>query len=99
MDNKEENVGIVIDSTPDKNKKLKERWTTINQVSKVGAGIFSTGLAASLISPLDVEGPVIEIITAVGAIVCFSLDNYSKQKLEEIEKEGKAKNPDDTGGR
>lgn len=83
MDN---NSGVVIlDSSKEKNEKLKKRWSTVNSVANVLTTASTSGFVVSLLSPFDFEGPVIEIVTAVLAAVGFIMKKVSTAKLENIE--------------
>lgn len=72
---------IVIDSTKEKNDKLKERWKKINEFSRNLNKTSTTGFIISMLSPFDFEGPVIEIITAAVAGVSLALKKISESKL------------------
>jgi len=77
---------IVLDSIPDKNEKLREKWTNINNIAKVAGGLSSGGFVISLLSPFDIEGPLVEIITAVFAAGAFAVEKYSSNKIDQYSK-------------
>ena len=88
-------VGVVIDSTPEEIEALKEKWTTINNIAKKGESIMNSGLILSLLSPLDFEGPIIEIVTAVGTVACHSLNKFSQYKLDKLTQQDADNKPKD----
>ena len=84
MDNKNSGV-VVIESSKEKNEKLKKRWTTVNEISNSLTGISTSGFIVSLLSPFDFEGPVIEIITAALAGIGFVMKKVSESKLKKLD--------------
>lgn len=93
MDNKNSGV-IVIDSSKEKNEKLKKRWTTVNEISNVLTGISTSGFVVSLLSPFEFEGPIVEIVTAVLAGVGFIMKKVSESKLKKLDNKGLLDNDD-----
>ena len=83
IDNKNSGV-VVIESSKEKNEKLKKRWTTVNEISNSLTGISTSGFVVSLLSPFDFEGPVIEMITAALAGIGFVMKKVSESKLEKL---------------
>ena len=83
---------IVIDSDQDKIEKLKKKWTTINKVSSTISGVASSGFVVSLLSPFDFDGPIVEIVTAVVALVGFLGKMISKYRLEQLKDKEDSKN-------
>lgn len=75
---------IVIDADQEKIEKLKKRWTTVNNVSTAITNVAGTGFVASMLSPFDFDGPVVEIVTAVTALVGFLGKMISKYRLEQL---------------
>ena len=73
-------------------EKMKEKLArkektcrTINKVGTVLTTIGSPALVASLISPFDFEGPVIEIISGIVLVAGTLMKKFSGDELEEIE--------------
>ena len=83
MNNKNSGV-VVIESSKEKNEKIKKRWSTVNEVSNTLTGISTSGFVVSLLSPFDFEGPVIEIITAALAGIGFVMKKVSQSKLKKL---------------
>lgn len=90
-----EKVGIVIDSTPEKTEQLKKRWSNVKNLSNVGSGIFATGFIGSVLSPFDIEGPTVEIITAAGTLTCYVLGKIAENKLKELDEQSTLKDLSD----
>ena len=73
-------------------EKMKEKLArkektcrTINKVGTVLTTIGSPALVASLISPFDFEGPVVEIISGIVLVAGTLMKKFSGDELEEIE--------------
>lgn len=73
-------------------EKLKKKWTTINNVSTAVSSIAGSGFIVSLLSPFDFDGPIIEIVTAVTALVGFLGKMISKYILEQLKDKEDIKN-------
>ena len=84
MDVQKKSGAIVIDSTEEKNAKLREKWSKINNVSSKLTTLSTSGFIISLLSPFDFEGPVAEIVTAVVAAVGFVMKKVSEHKLDKL---------------
>lgn len=82
---------IVTESRSDAEKlkaKLARKEKTCRTINKVGTVLTTIGspvLVASLISPFDIEGPVVEIISGVVLVIGTLMKKFSKDELEEIE--------------
>ena len=66
------------------NKEIK-KW---KRYRNIGDGILkfgSAGFIGSVLSPFDFEGPIVEIVTAIVAIVGFILKKTGESHLEELE--------------
>lgn len=75
--------GIVIDSTPKEIEALQKKWTKIKNIS----GLFTAAFITSVLSPFDIEGPLVEIITGTIASVFLILGKVSEYKLQELKKQ------------
>lgn len=75
---------IVIDSTKEKNNKLKARWKKIHEGANKVSQISSSGFIVSLLSPFDFDGPIIEIATAVVAGVSFVVKKVAESRLSAL---------------
>ena len=67
------------------NKQEIKKWRNYRNI---GDGILkfgSVGFIGSVLSPFDFEGPIIELITAIVAIVGFILKKTGESHLEDIE--------------
>ena len=84
MKNKNSGV-VVIDSSKEKNEKLKKKWSTINEISSGLTNISTSGFIVSLLSPFEFDGPIIEIVTAVLAALGFVMKKISESKLKKID--------------
>lgn len=68
-------------------KKLKKKWQKIKLTSKIIATVGASGFIVSLLSPLDIEGPTIEIITGAISTAGITLGKVSETKIEELKEE------------
>lgn len=80
---------VVIDSSREKNEKLKKKWANVNKASSEVTKLASSGFFVSLLSPFDFDGPIVEIVTAVVAAVGFVLKKVSDFKLSKLDNETK----------
>lgn len=83
---------VVVSESRSDAEKMKEALArkektcrTINKVGTVLTTIGSPALVASLISPFDFDGPIIEIISGIVLIVGTLMKKFSGDELEEIE--------------
>lgn len=65
--------------------KKEKTFKTINKIGNILTIIGSPVLVGSLVSPFDIEGPLIEIISAVVLVVGTLMKKVSADELEEIE--------------
>lgn len=65
--------------------KKEKTCRTINKVGTVLTTISSPALVASLVSPFDIEGPLVEIISGVVLVIGTLMKKFSGDELEEIE--------------
>ena len=65
--------------------KKEKRCRTINKVGTALTTIGSPVLVGSLISPFDIEGPFVEIISGIVLVVGTFMKKFSADELEEIE--------------
>lgn len=75
---------IIIDSSNEKNSELIRKWSRVYELSNSAMKTASSGFLITLLSPLDFEGPVAEILTAAIAAVGFSMKKVSEAKLEKL---------------
>lgn len=65
--------------------KKEKSMRTINKVGTVLTTISSPTLVASLVSPFDLEGPLVEIISGIVLVIGTLMKKFSGDELEEIE--------------
>lgn len=75
---------IVVESSKEKNEKLRKKWTEIYKTSSEVTKLAGTGFVGSILSPFDFEGPVVEIATAVIAGVAFVTKKVAEYKLDKF---------------
>ena len=75
---------IVIDSTKEKNEKLKNKWSKINKKANELTSLASSGFIISMLSPFDFDGPIIEVVTAAVAAVGFVMKKVSENQLDKL---------------
>ena len=78
---------VVIDSSKEKNEQLKKKWTKINKSSSEVSKLASSGFIVSILSPFEFDGPIIEIVTSVVAVVAFITKKVSEHKLNKLSDE------------
>ena len=66
-------------------QKKEKTFTTMNKVGNLLTQIGSPVLVGSLVSPFDIEGPVIEIISGIVLIVGTIMKKISLDELEKLE--------------
>jgi len=83
---------VVISESKDDIKRLSEelanKKSKYEKMYKVGSLLTTIGepaLAATLLSPFDIEGPVAEIASAVAIVAGIIMKNISQNKLEKID--------------
>ena len=74
-----------VEKMKEKLAKKEKTCRTINKVGTVLTTIGSPSLVASLISPFDFEGPVVEIISGIVLVAGTLMKKFSGDELEEIE--------------
>lgn len=74
-----------VEKMKEKLAKKEKTCRTINKVGTVLTTIGSPTLVASLISPFDFEGPVVEIISGIVLVAGTLMKKFSGDELEEIE--------------
>ena len=57
----------------------------VNKIGTAMTTVASPTLVASLISPFDIDGPLIEIISGVVLVIGTLMKKFSADELEEIE--------------
>lgn len=65
--------------------KKEKTFTTMNKVGNLLTQIGSPVFVGSLVSPFDIEGPTIEIISAVVLVVGTLMKKISLDELEKLE--------------
>ena len=83
---------VVVSESRSDAEKMKEALArkektcrTINKVGVVLTTIGSPTLVASLVSPFDFDGPIIEIVSGIVLIIGTLMKKFSGDELEEIE--------------
>ncbi len=66
-------------------QKKEKTCRTINKVGTVLTTIGSPVLVGSLVSPFDIEGPLVEIISGIVLVIGTLMKKFSADELEEIE--------------
>lgn len=66
-------------------QKKENTCRTINKVGTVLTTIGSPVFVGSLVSPFDIDGPVIEIISGIVLVIGTLMKKFSADELEEIE--------------
>jgi hypothetical protein len=66
-------------------QKKEKTFTTMNKVGNLLTQIGSPVFVGSLVSPFDIEGPTIEIISAVVLVVGTLMKKISLDELEKLE--------------
>ena len=66
-------------------QKKEKTCRTINKVGTVLTTIGSPVLVGSLVSPFEVEGPLVEIISGIVLVIGTLMKKFSADELEEIE--------------
>ena len=79
-----DNGTIIIESTKEKNEELKQKWQKINSISSKFLDAASISFWITLLSPFDLEGPLIEVVAAVVSAISLYLVKKSDKKLEEL---------------
>lgn len=67
---------------------LQKKEKTCRTINKVGTALTTIGspvLIGSLVSPFDIEGPFVEIISGIVLVVGTLMKKFSADELEEIE--------------
>jgi len=83
--NNEDNIGmIIVDIDREKIEKLKKKWSKVKKRGEVLEKMSTSGFVISLLSPFDFEGPLIEIATAVIAVVGFFMKRKAIIELDKI---------------
>ena len=84
--------GIYLYESRDSVEKMKEElakkeknFQTMQKIGNVLTKIGSPVLVGSLVSPFDIEGPTVEIISAVVLVVGTIMKKVSKDELEKLE--------------
>ena len=75
---------IVIDSDKEEIERQKKKWKKVKEIGETAFKISSSGFVITLLSPFDFEGPVAEIITAVGAVGGFVTKKIADSKLNDL---------------
>ena len=75
---------IVIDSDKEELEKQKKKWEKVREIGNTAFKISSSGFIITMLSPFDFEGPVAEILTAVGAAGGFIAKKVADSKLKEL---------------
>ena len=65
--------------------KKEKTFTTMNKVGNLLTQIGSPVLVGSLVSPFDIEGPVVEIISGIVLVVGTLMKKISLDELEKLE--------------
>ena len=79
------NGAIVIDSSLEKNEMLKKKWESVHKTASAVSNVAKTGLIASLLSPFDFDGPIIEIISASVVALSFLAKKVSENRLKKLD--------------
>lgn len=84
--------GLYVTESRSDVEKMKEelikKEKTCKIVNKIGTAmttVASPTLVASIISPLDIEGPLVEIISGIVLVIGTLMKKFSGDELEEIE--------------
>ena len=84
--------GIYLYESRDSVEKMKEElakkeknFQTMQKIGNVLTQIGSPVLVGSLVSPFDIEGPTVEIISGVVLVVGTIMKKVSKDELEKLE--------------
>lgn len=67
---------------------LQKKEKTCRTINKVGTALTTIGspvLVGSLVSPFDIEGPLVEIISGIVLVIGTLMKKFSADELEEIE--------------
>lgn len=80
------NIGvIIINSDKEKINKLKEKWQKVKINGEKLEKISTSGFVVSMLSPFDFEGPMIELITIIIAVVGFVMKRKATNELGKID--------------
>lgn len=69
-------------------EELQKKEKTYRTINKVGTALTTIGspvLVGSLVSPFDIEGPLVEIISGIVLVIGTLMKKFSADELEEIE--------------
>ena len=75
---------IIIDLDKEKIDKLKKRWEKVQKRGEVLEKLSTSGFIISVLSPFDFEGPFIEMLTAIIAVVGFFMKRKGRIELDKI---------------
>ena len=72
-----------MDSSKEIEKKLR-KWKDLKLAGDILLGIGGTGFVGSVLSPFDFEGPVIEILTGILALIGLILKKVGENNIADI---------------
>ena len=74
-----------VDKMKEELKKKEKTFTTVNKVGNLLTKIGSPVFVGSLVSPFDIDGPTIEIISGIVLVIGTLMKKISADELEKLE--------------
>ena len=74
-----------VDKMKEELKKKEKTFTTVNKVGNLLTQIGSPVFVGSLVSPFDIEGPIVEIISGIVLVIGTLMKKISADELEKLE--------------
>jgi hypothetical protein len=74
----------IIEKMKNKLARQQEKYEKINDIGIILTNVATPGLAASLLSPFDIEGPIVEVICGIALIAGITMKSIAKNRLDRI---------------